>query len=371
MAEYTDCRAAGGDCGAVLRAGRYSTIVCAADPPITWLTGEKLRQQLDQKVSITWSARSGIPFRQALTHLSQRSKWRFWSIAASIRTRRSSSLPTMRRSDATFKLIASKLSIGEAQVGSVIYFGPEATARRVRTVSVLRHGEVDSAAVGASIAVLAIAAWKWDDLPTPSDLLAGLAKQCKIEIKGLDRIPHDLWAADDLPPLNLSDRLTLVAAQFDLTFSIDPSGESVSLVEIPRRSKSATAMRSMYRRPEANAVIAKLSKACPRRRFVSAMASCRFAVARRIRISSSVARRPAGEADHGDERDQGLHAAGCEDGRRRFDQHAREELNLDVQFDDAAIQAAGLSLKTEVKVNVKMWRKTNYCMPCWPGRADV
>ena len=30
-----------------------------------------------------------------------------------------------------------------------------------------------------------------------------------------------------------------------------------------------------------------------------------------------------------------------------------KKLNLDVQFDDAAIQAAGLSLKTEVTVNVK------------------
>ena len=139
-------------------AGALSTTVRAADPPIVWLTGEKLRQQLDQKVSITWSARSGIPFRQALTHLSQAQQ-----VAILVDRRVDPDQKIELTSDdatldATFKLIASKLSIGEAQVGSVIYFGPEATARRVRTVSVLRHGEVIAAAVGASIAVFAIAA---------------------------------------------------------------------------------------------------------------------------------------------------------------------------------------------------------------------
>ena len=42
-----------------------------------------------------------------------------------------------------------------------------------------------------------------------------------------------MWAAADLPPLSLADRLTLVLAQFDLTFEIDAGGQSLKLTPFP------------------------------------------------------------------------------------------------------------------------------------------
>ncbi|MBI1900389.1 MAG: hypothetical protein HYS13_04645, partial [Planctomycetia bacterium] len=43
---------------------------------------------------------------------------------------------------------------------------------------------------------------------------------------------HDLWAAADLPPLAFSDRLSLVAAGFDLTFRIEDDGRQLRLSPI-------------------------------------------------------------------------------------------------------------------------------------------
>ena len=47
-----------------------------------------------------------------------------------------------------------------------------------------------------------------------------LATEAGVDITPLDLIRHDLWPAADLPPLSWTDRLTLIANEFDLTFEI-------------------------------------------------------------------------------------------------------------------------------------------------------
>jgi hypothetical protein len=79
----------------------------------------------------------------------------------------------------------------------------------------------------------------WDDLATPRDLLSQLARDNGMELAGLDLVPHDLWAAADLPALTLTDRLTLIAVQFDLALKVSDRGQRLELVpfaeEIQRR----------------------------------------------------------------------------------------------------------------------------------------
>jgi hypothetical protein len=325
-----------------------------ADQPDGWLTGDKLRLQLEQKVSITWSARSGIPLRQALTHLSQSQQ------VAILLDRRVDPDQKIELTsddvslDATLKLIASRLTIGVAQVGSVIYFGPEATARRVRTLAALRHDEVLRLPSAARSRFLQLRSWRWDDLSTPGDLLATLAAESKIEIQGTDRIPHDLWAGADLPPLNFTDRLTLAAAQFNLTFSIDPTGESVRLVEMPESVEIGRSYPLHVSAGNADAIVAKLSKALPEAhiRFTAGRLLVRGRAEDQDFVEAALNGRPAKRTT-------------VTQGEKRYTlpvvsmavgdliKTLGRRLDLDVQIDDAAIQAAGLSLKTEVKVNVK------------------
>ena len=96
----------------------------AAETP-KWLTGERLRNQLDQKVSVTWS---GVPLRRALKSLSDSQH------VAIMLDRRVDPEQKIELTlddvtlDAALKSIALKMKIGVGQVGSVFYFGPEATA---------------------------------------------------------------------------------------------------------------------------------------------------------------------------------------------------------------------------------------------------
>lgn len=60
--------------------------------------------------------------------------------------------------------------------------------------------------------------WQWDILSEPRALLSNLAAKAQVDLDGLDLVPHDLWPAADLPALTWTDRFTLLANEFDLTF---------------------------------------------------------------------------------------------------------------------------------------------------------
>jgi hypothetical protein len=73
----------------------------------------------------------------------------------------------------------------------------------------------------------------WPRLAEPAGLVEQLAAEANVTVKNLDAIPHDLWAESRLPSLPWSDRLTLILAQFDLTFAVAPNGRSIALTPIP------------------------------------------------------------------------------------------------------------------------------------------
>jgi hypothetical protein len=62
-------------------------------------------------------------------------------------------------------------------------------------------------------------------------------------------VPHDLWAAADLPALAWVDRLTLVAIQFDLTFKISADGRQITLIAVPAEVSQPSAKRATPRKP--------------------------------------------------------------------------------------------------------------------------
>jgi hypothetical protein len=81
--------------------------------------------------------------------------------------------------------------------------------------------------------------WGWEALSTPRDLLTELAEEGGIEVAGLERFPHDLWPAVELPPLALADRLTLVLAGFGLTYQFSADGKHLQLVPFPETAAIA------------------------------------------------------------------------------------------------------------------------------------
>jgi hypothetical protein len=65
-------------------------------------------------------------------------------------------------------------------------------------------------------------------------LLAELQRDYAVKITGAENMPHDLWPAVQLPPLNFIEKLSLVLAGFQVTFELSPSGDAVRLLAMPQ-----------------------------------------------------------------------------------------------------------------------------------------
>jgi hypothetical protein len=232
----------------LLLAALLGGIVSAAETAGTdrWLAGPALHERLEQAVDVNWSA---APLRPALASLGRTHQ------VALLLDRR---VDPDRRVDAVLHdlplgaalaEIASREGADVSRLGAVVYIGPPATASRLRTLAELRRREAMAFASGARLRLLSERAMSWDDLAEPRQILERLAAQAGLELAGLERVPHDLWAAADLPPMSLVDRITLVAAQFDLTFSIAPDGRTLRLVPEREQLPVAKADSSMPARP--------------------------------------------------------------------------------------------------------------------------
>ena len=198
-----------------------------------WLTGARFRQQLVQPVDIVWADN---PLRGALHGLARAHR-----VAVLIDRRvdpgqkldlQAADVPL----EAVLREIARSRHLGVSVLGSVAYFGPPQSSSRLRTIAALRTEEIRRLSPDVVRTFLLPKRFGWDDFAMPRALLVQLAEQNGLEIDGLDRVPHDLWAAADLPSLSAVKQLTLILIQFDLTFEVGPDGRSISLVRLADES---------------------------------------------------------------------------------------------------------------------------------------
>lgn len=204
--------------------------VLAADS-VEPLSGKVLDEQMALPIGVTWSQ---VPLRKALRELSERQR-----VAIVVDRRIDPEQPLEVRVQneplrTALEQIASQAKLGFSMIGPVAYFGPTEVTAKLRTVAALREDEAKKLRT-ANRGLLRLQAWRWDDLTTPRELLDRLAQEAQVHIEGQERVPHDLWAGANLPPLAWCDRLTLIAAQFDLTFALDATGKVVALVPWPDR----------------------------------------------------------------------------------------------------------------------------------------
>jgi hypothetical protein len=202
----------------------------AAGAASDWATGLALQKRLAAPADVTWSEN---PLRPALRGLS-----RAYRVAVLVDRRVDPEQKLDVQVAATplaeaMQEIARRGGAEVSMLGPVAYFGPPQAAGRLRTLATVRAAEIQRLPPAAARKLREPRAMAWDDFATPRELLEELARQSGIEIAGLDRVPHDLWAAADLPALSLADRVTLVANQFDLTFEAAADGGSVRLVPVP------------------------------------------------------------------------------------------------------------------------------------------
>jgi hypothetical protein len=200
-------------------------------PAIAWKTGNEFRTALESPIGVTWS---GSPLRPSLQRLAKEFRVAMW-LDRRIDPGQSIELSIANEGlDIGCQRLATRLNAGVGRVGSVVYFGPTYTTERLATVAALRRAEIERLPAADQMRLAASRSLRWDDLAEPRELVRMLAVEGGLEVSNLERaLPHDLWPAAELPSLAWSDRLSLLLANFDLTFSVDTSQRRLDLTPFP------------------------------------------------------------------------------------------------------------------------------------------
>ncbi|MBP89362.1 MAG: hypothetical protein CMJ64_22060 [Planctomycetaceae bacterium] len=200
---------------------------------IAWKTDLALRKQLQATVGFQWSGSATI--RPSLDSLSRNQQVAIW-----LDRRVDPGHPLdLALQDVSLRqalrVVAAKIGCGVCFVDSVVYIGPECVTKKLATLAAIRRDEVKRLPPAQRSKLQQAKPWKWEDVSAPKDLLADIAREASIRVAEVDRLPHDLWVAGDLPPLLVTDRLSLLFAGFDLTFDIAKDGSAIRPTAIPEQ----------------------------------------------------------------------------------------------------------------------------------------
>jgi hypothetical protein len=204
-----------------------------ADEPV-WHTGEAFDQALELPLTANWS---NLPFGDAMRSLATSRK-----IAVLIDCRiDADALFTLRIQDeplrTAFQRIAASKGVEVSFANPVVYFGPSKTVGKLRTVAELVRQQALRQPAPLRSALVKVQLLKWAEAAEPRQLVAKLAQEVRLPIRGLDQVPHDLWRAASLPRLPWFERMLLVLVQFDLCIAIAHDGKSLEIVPLPDRPR--------------------------------------------------------------------------------------------------------------------------------------
>jgi len=249
---------------------------------VRWRTGSLLHRHLQTEAGITWG---GKPLRDGILALAQHHR------TATMLDRRVD--PGQKVDLAVggvalrnlYAEIAKNRQLAVAEIGPVLYFGPPGDTQKLATLLEIRKNEIDAISAAAARKLSATAAWRWNDLTTPRDLIQELTRSYGLTIIDLEEnVAHDLWPAMDFPAMSFVERMTLLTAGFGLSFTVGADG-SVRLIPIPE----TVAVKREYRvGSNAGELTQRLSVLFPGRKIE--MAGGKMVVAARVEDHEMIAR---------------------------------------------------------------------------------
>ena len=180
-------------------------------------------------LSLSWR---NVSLEQAVAHLSH-STGRHLMLDRRINPDEKLSLDT---TDVTLRQVLEAIAIQKGisfvDLNEIIYLGPAPTCRDLQTLIALREAEINLLPKQKQEAFKRSASLSWSRLSEPRALVQKIASQSGKELLHADRIPHDLWPEGGLPAMSLIRRLTLLLAGFDATFSVGNQGNSIQILPI-------------------------------------------------------------------------------------------------------------------------------------------
>ncbi len=251
--------------------------------------------------------------------------------------------------EVTLRGIAAHLKLGLAIGNGWVYFGPPEAAAKLRTLIMLREAEAT-----AQLPKTLQAAWSrrgsltWKQPLTPRELaetqLGSLSK-----FSNPEAIVNDLWEPRAWPSLPLSERLALILIQFDLTWQWDDDGQKLKLVPLP----AEVAITRQYPTADPAQFAAKLKQLGVTAKVEVIGQSIKLTgLAEDQQLAADLAAgKQARKVTVSNDSKRYTLAVNLPVGKLLTALAAK--LELTVEFDDAAIQKAGISLDHEIKLDVR------------------
>lgn len=207
----------------------------AGEFPKRWLTSEARSKKLQEPVSLSWSH---APLRVSFTKFCRLQK------IALVMDRRVNPELTVTQTFQNMSMIylmRHALTVLEdpthftrepgglyelSQIGDVLYVGPKPYVRKLQTLIYLQERKVpaDARKIWMKKTVLT-----WEDFDRPRDILQKIAERYQIGVSNLKNVPHDLWWGNRLPEMTLTEQITLILGQFNLTYDVDSSGKMITI----------------------------------------------------------------------------------------------------------------------------------------------
>lgn len=204
------------------------------------LTGKKAQQSLQRSRSVTLQA---VPLLDAITDLQNSLQYAI-VLDHRIDPKRPITLVTgLVNSREVLRQLAAAADVDVTFSENFAVMGPAESVARLRTVLQLRRSEVRSlrTQLGSDKYRLCFddVAAGWADLMQPERFVTEQIQLAKMTRYPSGQLPYDLWRAQQLPALDLTERLSVVLNQFDQTFQIDETG----IVKIVPVEKDPTVQR--------------------------------------------------------------------------------------------------------------------------------
>ncbi|HEX4415094.1 MAG TPA: STN domain-containing protein [Lacipirellulaceae bacterium] len=128
--------------------------------------------------------------------------------------------------------IADACGLDVARLGRLLYLAPTSVAGRLRPLASLRARDVARLPGDVRSTVLVKHALSWPRLSEPRQIAMNAVKQCGWRLANPEAIPHDLWAANELPEMSLTEELTVLLIGFDLTFEFERDQQLVRILPL-------------------------------------------------------------------------------------------------------------------------------------------
>lgn len=158
-------------------------------------------------------------------------------------TLESAGLPLAEVLDRVAALAAADVEV----LASSLWLVPRAARGRAAAAERARDAALAALPAADRSRLAARAESAWPAGSQPRRLVAELATAAKLELAGLDDIPHDHLPATRLPPLTVAERIDLVLAQYDLRADWRPAGSRV--MPLPAAPLGGTGPPSAVPRP--------------------------------------------------------------------------------------------------------------------------